>query len=67
MGTKLCTAALSLRETQTLAQETELRLYTCAVCGRRNLYPVKSLSGDWTLEPHCVPGRFGVEAFMLGE
>jgi hypothetical protein len=52
-----------------LAQETELRLHECAVCGTQNLYPIKDLSGDWALEPHSVPGlRFHTDAaFLLGK
>jgi hypothetical protein len=56
MGTKQCTASLSTREAETLAQATEQRLYACAACRKRNLYPVRSPSGDWVLEPHYVPG-----------
>jgi hypothetical protein len=63
------TGTLSLKETQALAQETELRLHECAVCGTQNLYPIKDLSGDWALEPHSVPStRFHADAaFLLGE
>ena len=69
MEARQCAATLSLRETQTLAREPELRLYACAVCGRENLYPVRSPSGDWALEPHDVLApRFDREAaFLLGE
>jgi hypothetical protein len=58
-----CTAALSLKQAQMLAQEAELRLHVCTVCGRENLYPIKSASGEWALEPHnvLVP-RFDGEA-----
>jgi hypothetical protein len=69
MNARQCTGALSTKETQALAQETELRLHECAVCGTQNLYPLKALSGDWALEPHSVPGaRFHADAaFLLGE
>jgi hypothetical protein len=69
MKARQCTGALSLKEIQALAQETELRLHECAVCGTQNLYPIKDLSGDWALEPHSVPGpRFHTDAaFLLGE
>jgi hypothetical protein len=69
MNARQCTGALSTKETQALAQETELRLHECAVCGTQNLYPIKDPSGDWTLEPHSVPGlRFHTDAaFLLGE
>jgi hypothetical protein len=64
-----CTAVLSAKQTQTLARETELRLHVCAVCGRENLYPIKSASGDWALEPHTVllPQFDRDAAFLLGE
>jgi hypothetical protein len=69
MNARQCTGALSLQETQALAQEAELRLHECAVCGKQNLYPIKGLSGDWALEPHSVPSpRFHTDAaFLLGE
>jgi hypothetical protein len=61
--------SLSQKETQALAQETELRLHECAVCGTQNLYPIKDLSGNWALERHSVPEpRFNTDApFLLGE
>jgi hypothetical protein len=49
-----CTGALTPEEIQTLEAGTELRLYTCAVCGKRNLYPIKA-AGKWVPEPHLVP------------
>jgi hypothetical protein len=69
MDARQCTGTLSLKETQALAQETELRLHECAFCGTQNLYPIKGLSGDWALEPHSVPmPRFQTDAaFLLGE
>ena len=69
MKAKQCTGALSLEEIQALAQETELRLHECAICGTQNLYPIKDLSGDWALEPHNVPepGFHSDAAFLLGE
>jgi hypothetical protein len=69
MIARQCTATLSLKETQALAQETELRLHECAVCGKENLYPVKGLSESWALEPHSVPEpQFHHDApFLLGE
>jgi hypothetical protein len=69
MTVKQCMGALSLKETQALAQETELRLHECTICGTQNLYPVKDLSGNWALEPHSVAeSRFGSDAaFLLGK
>jgi hypothetical protein len=69
MEAKQCTGALSAKEIQALAQETELRLHECAVCGTPNLYPIKDLSGNWALEPHNVLSpRFHKDAaFLLGE
>jgi hypothetical protein len=61
--------ALSLKEAQALAQETELRLHECAICGTQNLYPVKDPLGNWALEPHNVPEprSYKDAAFLLGE
>jgi hypothetical protein len=69
MIARQCVGVLSLKETQALAQETELRLHECAICGTQNLYPVKGLSGNWALEPHSVPEpRLDTDApFLLGE
>jgi hypothetical protein len=69
MTVRQCMGTLSLKETQALAQETELRLHECAVCGTQNLYPIKALSRDRALEPHSVPSlRFHTDAaFLLGE
>jgi hypothetical protein len=69
MIARQCMEALGLKETQALAQETELRLHECPICGTQNLYPVKDLSGNWALEPHSVPEpRFYKDAaFLLGE
>jgi hypothetical protein len=69
MIARQCMGPLSQKETQALAQETELRLHECAVCGTQNLYPIKDPSGNWALEPHIVPEpRFHTDAaFLLGE
>jgi hypothetical protein len=69
MEARQCRADLSPKQAQTLARETELRLHVCAVCGRENLYPIKSASGDWALEPHTVllPQFDSDGAFLLGE
>jgi hypothetical protein len=55
MKPKQCTGGLNPKEIQQLEEETELRLHTCAVCGRRNLYAVKGSSGSWAPEPHTEP------------
>jgi hypothetical protein len=55
MKPRSCNGALTLAEMQTLEAGTELRLYTCAVCGKRNLYPVKDPWGKWVPEPHSTP------------
>jgi hypothetical protein len=55
MEPKQCNGSLTPTEIQTLEEGTELRLYTCAVCGKRNIYPVETPSGKWTPEPHSVP------------
>jgi hypothetical protein len=55
MKPKHCTGGLSPKEMQQLEEETELRLHTCAVCGKRNLYAVKDSSGRWAPEPHDQP------------
>jgi hypothetical protein len=55
MKPKQCTGGLSPEEIQQLEEETELRLHTCAVCGKRNLYAVKDRSGKWAPEPHTEP------------
>jgi hypothetical protein len=52
---KRCDGALTPTQIQALEEAIELRLYTCAVCGKRNLYPIKTSSGKWQLEPHSVP------------
>ena len=54
MEARQCDGALTPREIETLEAGTELRLYTCAVCGKRNLYPIKA-AGKWVPEPHRVP------------
>jgi hypothetical protein len=55
MEARQCDGALTPREIETLEAGSELRLYTCAVCGKRNLYPVKDPGGKWGPEPHSVP------------
>jgi hypothetical protein len=50
-----CIGGLTPREIEGLEEEPELRLYTCAVCGKRNLYAVKDHLGRWTTEPHHEP------------
>jgi hypothetical protein len=50
-----CDGALTPAETQALDEGIELALYTCTVCGKRNLYPVKDLGGKWVPEAHRVP------------
>jgi hypothetical protein len=55
MKLKQCIGGLSPEEVQQLEQETELRLHTCAVCGRRNLYAIKDGLGKWVPEPHDEP------------
>lgn len=52
---KKCAGGLTPKEVEELEEETELRLYTCAVCGRRNLYALKNNLGKWTTEPHDQP------------
>jgi hypothetical protein len=55
MGAKHCTGALSAIESQRLGEELDLRLHTCAACGRRNLYPIRDRLKNWELEPHLMP------------
>ena len=55
MKLKQCIGGLSPAEIQQLEQETELRLHTCAVCGRRNLYAIRDSLGKWIPEPHDEP------------
>jgi hypothetical protein len=55
MEPRQCDGALTPGEIQTLEAGTELRLYTCAACGKRNLYPIKDPVGIWGPEPHRVP------------
>ena len=55
MKLKECLGGLSPEEIQQLEEETELRLYTCAVCGRRNLYAIRDSRGKWVPEPHNEP------------
>ena len=55
MTSKECIGGLSPQEIQQLETETELRLYTCAVCGRRNLYAIRNSLGRWVPEPHDEP------------
>jgi hypothetical protein len=53
--TKQCTGGLSPKELQFLQTESEIRLYTCSFCGKRNLYAVRNGSGNWALELHYEP------------
>jgi hypothetical protein len=55
MKLKECLGGLSPEEIQQLEEETELRLHTCAVCGRRNLYAIRDGLGKWVPEPHNEP------------
>jgi hypothetical protein len=55
MNPKQCIGGLSPEEIQQLDEETELRLHTCAVCGRRNLYAIRDSLGKWGPEPHDEP------------
>jgi hypothetical protein len=55
MKPKKCVGGLTLKEIEGLEEEPELRLYTCAVCGKRNLYALKDDLGRWTTEPHDEP------------
>jgi hypothetical protein len=50
-----CPGALTPREILRLETEQEMRLHTCALCGRRNLYAVKNGLGEWALEVHNKP------------
>lgn len=55
MKSTQCLGALTPREILRLEAEEEMRLHTCALCGRRNLYAVKDGLGRWTLEAHSKP------------
>jgi hypothetical protein len=55
MKLKQCIGGLSPEEIQQLEEETELRLHTCAACGRRNLYAIRDSLGKWVPEPHDEP------------
>lgn len=55
MKPKQCVGGLTSREIEGLEEEPELRLYTCAVCGKRNLYALRDNLGKWTTEPHDEP------------
>jgi len=55
MKLKQCIGGLSPEEIQQLEGETELRLHTCAVCGKRNLYAIRDNLGKWVPEPHSEP------------
>ena len=55
MKLKKCIGSLRQEEIHQLEQEAELRLHTCAVCGRRNLYAIRDSFGKWVLEPHNEP------------
>jgi hypothetical protein len=54
---RTCKGAFTPAENESLGEDTELLLYTCAICGKRNLYPVKDSAGQWAPEPHYVPVR----------
>ena len=62
MKPKQCIGGLSPEEIQQLEQETELRLHTCVVCGRRNLYAIRDSLGKWVPEPHDEPVPRGEHA-----
>ncbi len=55
MKPQKCVGGLTPTEIGELEEEPELRLYTCAVCGKRNLYALKDNLGRWTTEPHDHP------------
>jgi hypothetical protein len=55
MKLKQCLGGLSPEEIQQLEEETELRLHTCAMCGKRNLYAIRDSLGKWVPEPHYEP------------
>ena len=55
MKPEKCMGGLTPTEIEGLEEEPELRLYTCAVCGKRNLYAIKDNVGRWTTEPHDQP------------
>ncbi len=55
MKLKQCIGGLSPEEIQQLERETELKLHTCYVCGRRNLYAIRDNLGKWVPEPHDEP------------
>jgi hypothetical protein len=55
MKLKKCVGGLTPREIEGLEEEPELRLHTCAVCGKRNLYALKDNLGRWTTESHDQP------------
>lgn len=50
-----CPGALTALDLLRLETEQEMRLHTCALCGKRNLYAVKDVLGTWTLEEHSKP------------
>jgi hypothetical protein len=55
MKSTQCPGALTAREILWLETEQEMRLHTCSLCGKRNLYAVKDGLGMWTLEVHSKP------------
>jgi hypothetical protein len=55
MKLKKCVGGLTPREIEGLEEVPELRLHTCAVCGKRNLYALKDNLGRWTTEAHDPP------------
>jgi hypothetical protein len=43
---KQCDGTLTIAEIKTLEEGRDLRLHTCAACGKRNLYLVKDPEGE---------------------
>jgi hypothetical protein len=48
---KSCDGALTPTEIQALEEATEVLLYTCAVCGKRNLYAIKTPRANGNQNP----------------
>jgi hypothetical protein len=55
MKSSQCPGAFTPGEILRLETEQEMRLHTCALCGKRNLYAVKDALGMWALEAHNKP------------
>jgi hypothetical protein len=55
MKSTQCPGALTPREIFRLEIEQEMRLHTCALCGRRNLYATRDGSEGWKPEVHDKP------------